>query len=477
MAKWNEWIYKQSMAARFVNIDRDTPLILPPDLRDWVAPSHLVHFILDAVNLLDLSAAHVNERGTGEAQYPPAMMQALLIYSYATGTFSSRQIERSTYENVPVRYLCADTHPDHDSICKFRTDNGALLAANFHQVLELAARAQVLKVGTITLALDGTKILANASKHSAVSHGHAVEQMQLLETEIAALLERAAAADSQPLRDGLSIPAEIERRRDRLAKLQAAAAVMRERAAERFAAEQAEHQKKLQQRAELEGRSGRKPRGKAPKAPQPGPQDSDQFNFTDPESRIMKAGSGKHFEQSYNAQAAVEVDSRLIIAGQVVDAPNDKQQLQPSAATLAPVIQSVATVLTDSGFYSEAAVQALEGQSAGAFQKVQVLAATGRQPHGRRIADLEPQSEPPELPAQAPFIEQMQRRLQTSAGRAAYALRKQTIEPVFGIIKETLGFRRFSLRGKVKVNLEWRLVSLSYNLKRLFHVGARLQTA
>lgn len=193
------------MAARFVNIDRDTPMLMPPDMRDWVAEGHLVHFILDAVGLLDLGTAHVNHRSSGNAQNPPATMLALLIYSYATGTFSSRQIERSTYESVPVRYLCAGTHPDHDSICAFREQNGELLAKNFHQVLELSTRAKVLKVGQIcqpslgsaslavslslgSLAQDGTKILANASKHSAVSHGHAVEQMRLLEDEIAALL-------------------------------------------------------------------------------------------------------------------------------------------------------------------------------------------------------------------------------------------------------------------------------------------------
>jgi transposase len=465
------------MAARFVNIDRDTPMLMPPDMRDWVAEGHLVHFILDAVSLLDLSTAHVNHRGTGDAQYPPATMLALLIYSYATGTFSSRQIERSTHESVPVRYLCAGTHPDHDSICAFRVQNGDLLAKNFHQVLELAARAKVLKVGGITLAVDGTKILANASKHSAVSHGHAVEQMRLLEEEIAVLLARAADADSAPLRDGLSIPAEIERRQDRLEKLKAAAAIMRERAKERHAQEQAEHLKKMQQREEQQRQSGRKPRGKAPKPPQEGPADSDQFNFTDPESRVMKAGSGQHFEQAYNAQAAVEVDSRLIIAGQAVDAPNDKQELAPTLGTLDPVISSVGQVLIDSGFYSEAAVKAVEGAESGALAGVQVLAATERHKHGRRIADLEIKAEPAELPPGAPFIEQMRRRLQTSAGRAAYDQRKSTIEPVFGIIKEVLGFRRFSLRGKVKVNLEWKLVSLSYNLKRLFHLGAKLQSA
>lgn len=465
------------MAARFVNIDRDTPMLMPPDLRDWVSEGHLVHFILDAVSLLDLSAAHVNHRGSGHAQYPPGTMLALLIYSYATGSFSSRQIERSTYESVPVRYLCAGTHPDHDSICAFRVQNGELLAKNFHQVLELAARAKVLKVGGITLAVDGTKILANASKHSAVSHGHAVEQMRLLEEEIAALLARAAAADSAPLRDGLSIPAEIERRQERMEKLKEAAAVMHERAKERHAQEQAEYLKKLQERGEQERQSGRKPRGKAPQPPQEGPRDSDQFNFTDPESRIMKAGGGQHFEQAYNAQAAVEVDSRLIIAGQVVAAPNDKEPLQPTLSTLAPVIESVDKVLADSGFYSEAAVQAVESSSSGALVTAQVLAATQRHKHGRRIADLEIQAEPAELPEGAPLIEQMRRRLQTVEGRQAYDQRKSTIEPVFGIIKEALGFRRFSLRGLNKVNLEWQMVSLSYNLKRLFHMGAELQSA
>lgn len=470
------------MAARFVNIDRDTPMLMPPDMRDWVAEGHLVHFILDAVSLLDLSTAHINHRGSGDAQYPPATMLALLIYSYATGAFSSRQIERSTYESVPVRYLCAGTHPDHDSICAFRVQNGGLLAKNFHQVLELAARAKLLKVGSITLAVDGTKILANASKHSAVSHGHAAEQMRLLEDEITALLARAADADSAPLRDGLSIPAEIERRQDRLAKLKAAAAIMRERAKERHAQEQAEYAAKLRAHEEriqaaTERNGGKRPRGgKAPKPPQEGPEPSDQFNFTDSESRIMKAGSGQHFEQSYNAQAGVEVESRLIIAGQVVDAPNDKQELPPTLGTLDPVIESVSQVLIDSGFYSEAAVKAVESAEGGAFSGVEVLAATERHKHARRIADLEIKAEPAELPPEAPFIEQMRRRLQTSAGRKAYDLRKSTVEPVFGIIKEALGFRRFSLRGLKKVNLEWKLVSLSYNLKRLFHLGAELQS-
>jgi transposase len=210
------------MPARFVSIDHDTPMLLPPDLRDWVPEDHLVHFIMDAVGLLDLSTARINHHGTGSEQYPPSMMLGLLIYCSATGAFSSRRIERLTPANVAVRLRCADRHPDHDSICTFRRENRALLESSFHQVLEVAARIRVLRVGEVTLALDGTKILANASKHSAVSHGHARQQMVLLEEQIAELLAKADAADSAPLEDGLTVPGEIARRRERLGKLREA---------------------------------------------------------------------------------------------------------------------------------------------------------------------------------------------------------------------------------------------------------------
>lgn len=271
-----------------------------------------------------------------------------------------------------------------------------------------------MQVGGITLAQDGTKILANASKHSAVSHGHCVEQMKLLEEEIATLMRRAEDADSAPLRDGLSIPAEITRRQDRLEKLKTAAAIIRARAED---------------------------------------------------------------EQAYNAQAAVDVQSRLIVAGQVVTAPNDKEQLASSLGTLDSAVKSVSRVLVDSGFYSEEGVKQIENTSSGALSGVEVLAATQRHKHAHSIEDLEKRDDPPPLEPNAPFIEQMKRRLQTRAGRAAYDLRKSTIEPVFGIIKESLGFRRFSVRGLARVNVEWKLVSLSYNLKRLFHVGAKLKAA
>lgn len=456
------------MSARFVNIDHDTPLLLPPDLRDWVAPDHMVNFIMDAVKALDLSRARTNQRGTGHAQYPPSMMLGLLIYCYATGTFASRRIETLTYENVAVRFLTAVTHPDHDSICKFRRENNDLLSDAFHQVLELAARARVLQVGDITVAIDGTKILANASKHSAVSHGHAVEQMKLAGEQIAQLLQKAEDADSTPLQDGLTIPEEIKRREDRIAKLREATQAMEQRAKERLTEEQAAYEEKLAARQTKEQTTGKKPTGKPPEAPKEGPRDKDQYNFTDPESRIMKMRGG--FEQCHNAQSAVEVSGMLIVGEHVTDQANDKQQLVPTLAVISPVISQVGNALVDSGYFSEAAVQTVETGD----QSPTVCAAMKRQSHGRSIAQLEVRDDPSPPPANAPVAERMAHRLDTAEGKQLYGLRKETVEPVFGIIKQAIGFRRFLLRGKDKVGIEWTLMSTSYNLKRLFNLGMKL---
>ena len=462
----------EEMSARFVNIDHDSPMLLPPDLRDWVTSDHMVHFIIDAVKALDLSLARINSRGTGHAQYPPAMMLGLLIYCYATGTFSSRRIETLTHENVAVRFLTANTHPDHDSICKFRRENKDLLASSFHQVLELAARAEVLQVGDITVAIDGTKILANASKHSAVSYGHALKQIQLAEDQITQLLQKAEDADSTPLQDGLTIPEEIKRRQDRLAKLHKAKQAMEARAKDRLIEEQAAYQEKLTARQAKEQSTGKKPPGKAPQPPQEGPRDKDQYNFTDPESRIMKARGG--FEQSYNAQAAVEVTTMLIVGAHVTDQANDKQQLIPTLAAVSPVIPQVTNVLVDSGYYSEKAVLTVES----AAQPATIYATMNRQPHGRTIAQLEVREDPPPPPPpDATVPARMAHRLDTTTGKQLYRLRKQTVEPVFGIIKQALGFRRFLLRGQEKVSLEWTLISTSYNLKRLYNLGMKLGTA
>ena len=464
------------MATRFVPIDRDTPLLLPPNLRDWVPADHLVHFVLDAVDALDLRQVRVNIRGTGSEQYPPAMLLGLLLYSYATGTFGSRRIEQSTYDSVPVRLLTADTHPDHDTLCTFRRENQALLTESFVKVLQLAQRLNVLKFGQITVAADGTKVLASASKHSAVSYQRAGEMMAQLEGEVQQLLAKAEVADATPLQDGLTIPEEITRRQERKAALAQARAEIEARAHARYTAQVADHEVKLAERAARKER-GEKVGGKPPKAPTPTPEPGDQYNFTDPESRIMKAGNGNHFEQSYNAQAAVEVESRLIVGERVSQAPNDKQQLAPTLMAIPAEAGAVATALVDSGFFSEKAVRQMEHTEAGAPTGTVIYAAVEKTGHHRTVRDLEKRAEPEAPPPGASLTEVMRHRLKTTTGRMLYKLRQQTVEPVFGIIKSVLGFRQFRLRGRAKASLEWTLVCLAYNLKRLHRLGADLKMA
>jgi transposase len=462
------------MATRFVNIDRDTPLLLPPDLRDWVPADHLAHFVLDAVEALDLRQVKVNTRGTGDAQYPPTMLLGLLIYSYATGTFGSRRIERSTFENVAVRLLTADTHPDHDTICTFRRENQALLRESFVKVLQLAQALQLAQFGQITVSLDGTKIAANASKHAAVSYERAGQLLEQLGGEVQQLLAKAEQADAAPLQDGLTIPAEIVRRQERQAALAQARAEIETRAQARYATELAEHEKKVAARVARQQR-GEKPRGPGPTPPSPEPKPKEQYNFTDPESRIMKSGGG--FEQCYNAQAVVEVESRLIVGERVSQAANDKQELVPTLAAIAPAVGTGASVLADSGFFSDAAVQQVEPTAAGAPTGLVVYAPLDKTSHHRSVADLEKQPEPAAPAAGASVAEVMRHRLKTSAGKALYKLRQQTVEPAFGIIKAALGFRQFLLRGLEQVSLEWTLVTLAYNLKRLHTLAAVLKTA
>jgi transposase len=453
------------MPARFIDLDRQTPMFLPCDLREWVPDDHLVHFIVDAVEQLPLTHFHVNHRGSGSEQYPPAMMLALLIYCYATGRFGSRTIEAATYSDVAVRYICANTHPDHDSICTFRTNNESAFSAAFVRVLQLARELRLAKLGAVSV--DGTKIQANASKHAAVSYERAGELIGQLELEVGQLMERAQQAEAQEKQEVLDIPAELKRRQSRKAALQKARQVIEERAKEMAAAQQADHEAKVAARQQ-QRQGGQKPRGKEPQPPSGQPDAKAQYNFTDPQSRIMKAGSGEHFEQAYNAQAAV--DGAMLIVGQrVSDAPNDKQELAPGVAAISPVArEQVQAVLVDSGFYSEAAVAAVEQKEDGTPSGLTVYAAVEKHSHHKTVEDLLPRAEPATPGPQASAKEKMAHRLKTAAGQALYKLRKQTVEPVFGIIKEVMGFRRFSLRGHKKVSLEWTLVCVSYNFKRLF---------
>jgi hypothetical protein len=381
------------------------------------------------------------------------MLLSLLAYSYATGTFSSRQIERASYENLPVRFLCANTHPDHDTICTFRRENHALFEESFVKVLQLARELKILKVGQVTIAHDGTKIQANASKHSAVSYERAGEMVEELEREVKQLIAKAEEADSKPLQEGLSIPEEITRREERKAQLQKARAVIEERARQRAQAQQPEYEEKVAQR-QAKRQAGEKVPGKEPQPPSPTPEPKDQYNFTDPESRIMKAGNAQHFEQAYNAQASVEVESRLIVGPSLTDQANDKQQLVSAVETVQENGTQVGAILVDNGYYSEAAVRQV-----------------------RSVEDLEKKEEPVAPGLEATIKEIMEHRLRTKEGKALYDLRKETVEPIFGIIKETMGFRRFSMRGKAKAALEWTLVTLSYNLRRLYCVHMGRQNA
>jgi transposase len=454
-----------TVAARFINLDRRTPMFLPCDLREWVPADHIVHFILDAVEQIPTAHFKVNGRGTGSEQYPPTLMLALLIYCYATGRFGSRTIEAATYSEVAVRYLCANLHPDHSSICEFRVANGAAFRAAFVSVLQLAQELHLSKVGAVSV--DGTKIQANASKHAAVSYQRAGEMIAQLELEVKELLERAEQAEAKEAEETLDIPAELARREKRVAALKQARQVIEKRAQEMAAAAQAEYQAK-QARRQAQRAAGKKPRGAEPTPPSEVPDPKAQYNFTDPESRIMKAGNGQHFEQAYNAQAAVD-EQMLIVGERLSEAPNDKQELVPTVAAISPVVAGeVEAVLTDNGFYSEGAVATVEQKPNGEPSGITVYAAVEKHSHHKAVADLLPQPEPAAPDPEASAKEVMAHRLKSEPGKTLYKLRKQTVEPVFGIIKEVMGFRRFLLRGRVKAGLEWTLVCVSYNLKRMF---------
>jgi len=444
---------------RFVTVNRDTAYLLPPSVDDWLPKDHLARFVVDIVDQLDLSALTRQYRGTGSAAYHPAVMLGLLIYGYATGVFSSRRIEAATYESIAFRYIAANTQPDHDSLCAFRKRFPEEIKALFVQVLGIAQQMKLLKLGAISL--DGTKIHANASRHSALSYGHAQKIEAQLEAEVKELLARAEAADQEPLPEGLSIPAELARREERLAAIREAKAQIEARAAERDAQEKAEFDAKMKAREDKAACTGKKPGGKPPAPPTPGVRPSDQINLTDADSRIMPA-KGDGFEQSYNAQAAVDTESMLVVAINVAQAANDKQQLEPMLKELAGLpeaLGSVKQVLADNGYFSAANVEHC------VQAKVEPLLAAGRDKHHPHWEDRF--TEPPPLSEPASDVDRMKHQLKTTQGRALYALRKQTVEPVFGIIKSVMCFRQFLLRGLEAVRGEWTLVTMAWNIKRM----------
>jgi transposase len=444
---------------RFHPIDRDTDFLLPPSVQEWLPEGHLARYVVEVVEGLDLGEVERAYAGRGSTAYHPATLLALLIYGYATGCFSSRKIERATYESLAFRFIAANGHPDHDTLASFRRRFAKEFQAIFVQVLQVARENQLARFGTVSL--DGTKMHANASRHSALSYGHAEAIEAQLKGEVQALLALAEEADGANVPDGMSLPAELKRREDRLAAIAEAKAKIEARAAERHARERADYEAKLAARAARAAASGKTPRGRPPAPPTPGARPDDQLNLTDEESRIMPMAGGG-FEQCYNAQALVDTETMLVVVPEVVQAANDKQQVLPMLAHLAALpedLPKAQRLTADAGFFSEANVLACEAAG------IEPLIAVAREDHHPHWSErfTEPAAAPPEATA----IERMAQRLKSRTGRATYALRKQTVEPVFGIIKSVMGFRQFLTRGLANVRNEWTLVCLAWNLKRM----------
>ena len=443
--------------SRFIQFDRNQQYLLPPSVDEWLPEGHLARFVVEVIDQLDLSKLTRRYSGSGSAAYHPAMLLALLVYGYASGTFSSRKIERATYDSVAFRFIAANHHPDHDTLAHFRKTFLVELEDLFVQVLSVAQAMKLVKLGQISL--DGTKIKANASKHKALSHGHIEKLEAQLREEVQTLLRKAAEVDREDLADGIDVPAEITRREDRLKALAEAKAKIAERVKERDEQARKDYQEKLARREAVRA-TGKKPRGKEPKAPKTGPQAKDQINLTDEESRIMPSADG--FVQGYNAQAAVDVDSMLIIATTLTQHTNDKQQVEPMLSELKGLQDNLGkpeTLLADNGYFSNHNIQAC------VKQKIAPLIALGREAHHLPLEQrLTPAAPEPET--SDPLVK-MAWKLQTQDGRALYGKRKSTVEPVFGIIKQVLGFRRFSLRGLDAVTGEWKLVTMAFNLKRM----------
>jgi transposase len=418
---------------------------LPPSLREWLPEQHLVYFVSDVVDQLDLSAMYAvyEKEKRGQPPYDPRLMTKLLVYGYCTGVFSSRRIEKRLQEDIPFKVLAAGNEPDFRTISDFRKIHIATLQNLFEQVLAMALECGAIKLGRVSL--DGTKLKANASKHKAMSYARMQEKQKQLKEEVKQLLDQAAAADEHEDRQygdkrGDELPEELRRRESRLAKIKEAKKVLEQRARDKAAEE---------------GKS-------AEEAKRAKPEDKDQYNFTDPESRILKSGDG--FVQGFNAQAAVEPKLLLIVGQSVTEATNDKKQLKPMVELIEQQSgQRPEAILADNGYCSEENLAHLESTDL-QERKIEGFIATGKQKHGEHRL---PAKRGP-LPKGATKVERMKRKLQTKAGKAVYAARKCVVEPVFGQIKQARGFRQFLLRGKKKVKGEWALVCLTHNILRLF---------
>jgi transposase len=440
---------------QFIPFSRDQAFLLPPDAKDWLPADDVAHFVVAAVERVPLGAFAVRSIGGGKAQYHPRLLLALLIYAYANGIFSSRRIERATHRDLGVRYVAANLHPDHDTIAAFRRANRAAFEAAFLQVLLLARESGLLRLGTV--AIDGTKLDANASKIRSVRYDRAKELRARLAAEIAELTARAEAADAEAQPDPQALPAEIARREALKARLDAACARLEEQARAEAEAARPEYEAK---RAAYEAKSGR--RGRPPKPPEDDPPPTRQSNLTDPDSALMRRSDAHEYRQAYNAQAVVCAEgSQLILATAVVATPADAPSFAATILGMEAGIGLPKTVLADTGFASAEAVATLKRKN------IEPLVAIGRtQPH--RPYDFRPPPQP-KTPRRIrePWRLDMKAKLETPDAKARYALRKQTVEPVFGIIRAAIGFTSFHLRGIANVAAEWKLIALAYNCRRL----------
>jgi len=437
------------MAERLVNVDRDTPMLLPVDLRQWVPEDDLVHFVIEAVDSMHLPSMGINRRGTGSEQYPPRMMLALLIYCYANGIFSSRRIERATYRDVGVRYLSGDTHPDHDTICSFRRQNAAVVQEAFVEVLRLASEMKLLKVGVVSV--DGTQIRANASKHKNVRYDRAGQLEKQLREDVEQLLRQAENQDRQDEVDGQKLPEEIARR-------------------ERLREKMLEARQRLEQRAKAEGDVKDREEG-GPKGGGRGstkePEARKQINLTDADSQLMRKSRRSSYQQVYNAQAVVDADgSQLVLGTDVLQTPSDANELETAIAKVPEKIGAVKKVLADGGYVNAEVIERIEKRGIEAY-----VAISDEEQNVRRY-DYRPPKERKHKTVKKPQLVKMREKLRTEEGRKIYAKRAKTVEPVFGIIKAPMGFRQFLLRGVEKVRIEWDLVCLAYNMKRLYNLQA-----
>ncbi|GJM63245.1 IS1182 family transposase [Persicobacter diffluens] len=414
--------------------DRKQYNLMPHDVNDWLPENHLARFVVEIIDQLNLSSVYASYKGYGKDPYDPRLLLGLIFYGYCTGIFSSRKIEAATYDSVAFRFIAGNLHPDHDTITNFRKTHLDKIEDWFVEILMIGSQMGLVKMGNVFV--DGTKIQANASKHKAMSYKRALELEKKLKAEIATLLEKAAEQDEEEVM--VNIPEEIARREERLKKIQEAKATIESRRKEAYEDELKDYEKKVKKREEKARKTGQKPRGRSPQKPSETPQDKDQVNFTDKESRIMKSKNG--FEQCYNAQAVANED--MVIVGQHCNNhANDKKELLPAIDSVPESLkEEIEVVAADCGYYSDDNIKGC--------------------PKG--ITPIVPKSK---AETRLELEERLNNR--TTTEEEIYRKRKYKIEPIFGIIKEALGFRRFSFRGEKKVSQEWGLVCLCYNIRRL----------